>query len=88
MTTTASPTTLRELDARTNDGLDIRLLWRAHDDVVLLQVDDAELQLRLVVPVPPDEAMFAFHHPFAFAETAKGEQVVPRRDPLTGARRP
>jgi hypothetical protein len=89
MTTTDSPTTLRELDARTNDGLDIRLLWRAHDDVVLLQVDDAELQLRLVVPVPPDDAMFAFHHPFAFAETAKAsQQVVPRRDPLTGARRP
>ena len=38
MTTTASPTTLRELDARTNDA---------------------------------DEATFAFHHPFAFAETAK-----------------
>jgi hypothetical protein len=89
MTTTASPTALRELDARTNDGLDIRLLWRPHDDVVLLQVDDAELHLRLVVPVAPDDAMFAFHHPFAFAETAKAaEQGVPRRDPLTGARRP
>ena len=76
MTTTVSPTTLRELAARPNDGLDIRLLWRPHDDVVLLQVDDAQLHLRLVVPVPPDDAMFAFHHPFAFAETAKAADQV------------
>jgi hypothetical protein len=76
MTTTASLTTLRELDARTNDGLDIRLLWRPHDDVVLLQVDDAQLRLRLVVPVPPDDAMFAFRHPFAFADTAEAAEQV------------
>jgi hypothetical protein len=76
MTTTASPTTLRELVARSTDGLDIRLLWRPHDDVVLLQVDDAELQSRLVVPVPPDQAMFAFNHPYAFAETAKTAEQI------------
>jgi hypothetical protein len=77
MTTTASPTTLRELDARTNDGIDVRLLWSPADGALLLQVDDAELQTRLVLPVPPDEALFAFHHPFAFAGTANRTDRVP-----------
>ena len=64
MTTTAP---LRELDVRTSDGIDVRLLWSPHDGALLLEVDDAELQTRLVLPVPPDEAMLAFHHPFAWA---------------------
>jgi hypothetical protein len=66
MTTIDSPT-LRELDARTTDGIDVRLLWSPDDDTVLLQVDDGELGTRLVLPVPPDEASFAFRHPFAWA---------------------
>ena len=39
---TAETTTLtRELDRRLSDGIEVRLLWRPHDDVCLVAVADA-----------------------------------------------
>jgi hypothetical protein len=71
MTTTTTQTTgsFEELDFRESDGIEVSLLWsRATNDLSVLVVDtktDELLELR----IRPDEAMDAFHHPFAYAET-------------------
>ena len=45
---TATTTTLiRELDSRTGDGLDVRLLWRPHDETVLVDRRGERLEARL-----------------------------------------
>ncbi len=71
MTTTTTQTTgsFEELDYRESDGIEVSLLWsRATDDLTVLVVDtktDELLELR----IQPHEAMDAFHHPFAYAES-------------------
>jgi len=71
MTTTTTQTTdsFEELDYRESDGIEVSLLWsRATNDLTILVVDtkaDELLELR----IQPHEAMDAFHHPFAYAES-------------------
>jgi hypothetical protein len=44
-TMTAETTTLiRELDRRISDGIEVRLLWRPHDEVVLVAVADVRTE--------------------------------------------
>jgi hypothetical protein len=59
---------LRELDHRCNDGIDVRLLWRQHDDRVVVAVDDAKTGSHFSIEVPVrGDAMDVFQHPFAYA---------------------
>ena len=59
---------LRELDHRVSDGIDVRLLWRPHDDRVLVAVSDAKTGDAFTLEVGPDQrALDVFHHPFAYA---------------------
>jgi len=66
---TAEPTTLtRELDRRLSDGIEVRLLWRPHDDVCLVAVADARTEESFSIEVKPGEKpMDVFHHPYAYA---------------------
>ena len=73
---TIAPTLPRELDARSGDGLDIRLLWDPADDSLTVTVADARTEEFLVIPVASVDARAAFNHPFAFAA------VAPQRNPL------
>jgi hypothetical protein len=58
----------RELDSRSGDGLDIRLLWNPGDDSVTVTVADVRTEELFVIPVAaPQDATAAFHHPFAYA---------------------
>ena len=57
--------TPRELDARSGDGLDIRLWWNPGDDSVTVTV--ADTRTKELVPVAPHDAAAAFQHPFAYA---------------------
>ena len=66
MITTAS-TVIRELAARTADGITVFLLWRPGERDVLLRVDDARTGVRFELPVPGRDALEAFNHPFAYA---------------------
>ena len=67
MTTHSTPT-LRELDHRVSDGIDVRLLWRPHDDRVLVDVSDAKTGESFTLEVGADQrALDVFHHPFAYA---------------------
>jgi hypothetical protein len=58
----------RELDSRTNDRIEVRLLWRQRDDRVIVAVADGKTGERFTVDVREDEnALDVFHHPFAYA---------------------
>jgi hypothetical protein len=59
---------LRELDHRTSDRIDVRLLWRESDDTVLVAVADEKTGDRFTIEVRDGErALDVFHHPYAYA---------------------
>ena len=58
----------RELDRRSNDGIDVRLLWREHDGRVLVAVRDAKTGDAFALEVREGErALDVFRHPYAYA---------------------
>jgi hypothetical protein len=60
--------TLRELDHRTNDRIDVWLLWREHDNRVLVSVADEKTGDRFTVEVRDGERpLDVFNHPYAYA---------------------
>ena len=60
--------TLRELDHRTSDGIDVWLLWREQDNRVLVAVTDEKTGDRFVIEVPEGERVLdVFEHPYAYA---------------------
>ena len=62
----AAPHT-RELAARDCDGIYIVLLWHPDENALTVSVDDVRAGDRFQVAVPPDRALDAFYHPFAYA---------------------
>jgi hypothetical protein len=59
---------LRELDHRAGDGIDVRLLWRPHDNRALVAVSDAKTGEAFTLEVGDGErALDVFQHPFAYA---------------------
>ena len=61
-------TLTRELDSRVSDGIEVRLLWRAQDDRVLVAVRDGRTGDAFAVEVADDQrALDVFHHPYAYA---------------------
>ena len=66
-----SPTTLnrtvRELDCRTNDHTEVRLLWNSLTDSVSVSVHDTRYGESFQFDVAPAHALEAFRHPFAYA---------------------
>ena len=57
----------KELDARSSDGIDVRLLWEPATDKVRVAVVDWSNQTSFEVTVKPSQALDAFQHPFAYA---------------------
>jgi len=56
-----------ELDHRSNDGLEVTLLWEAQTNRVTVGVFDAKSGDDFDIEVNPSEALDAFHHPYAYA---------------------
>jgi hypothetical protein len=64
--------TARELDHRTIDGLDVRLLWDPGENRVTVLVDDRRNGEIFEVEVGPgDSALDVFRHPFAYNPVRK-----------------
>ena len=62
--------TTRELNHRTIDGLDIRMLWDPGSILVTIAVDDSRTGETFEVEVGPGERpMDVFMHPFAYTPT-------------------
>jgi hypothetical protein len=75
--------TLRELDHRVNDGIDVTLFWRPEDDRVLVSVSDARTGQAFTIAVAEGQrALDVFHHPFAYAP-AGADQASDGLAPLT-----
>jgi hypothetical protein len=74
-------TSIRELDTRVNDGLQIRLLWCEHDGRLWVAVLDTRTGETFKVQVQTGERpLDVFHHPYAYAahhgvRTAARKQV-------------
>ena len=66
MTTTAE-ITVRELDRRTGDGFDVRLLWHPPTNRVTVAVEDRLYGALFSLEVDPRAALVAFRDPFAYA---------------------
>jgi hypothetical protein len=63
-------TNLIELAERSNDGVEVRLLWHRVTGEVVLEVNDDKTGTAFEVQVPGDRAMDAFRHPFVYVEPA------------------
>lgn len=63
--------TLRELDQRTADGIDVRLLWDARTNQVFVAVEDHRCGGSQTFEVDGIEAVAAFHHPYAYAASPR-----------------
>ena len=58
----------RELDHRSSDRIEVRLLWRQRDDRVIVAVNDGKTGEQFTVDVRKGvNALDVFHHPFAHA---------------------
>jgi hypothetical protein len=64
---TTAQAMIRELDRRTNDGFDVRLMWNSQTDRVFVTVEDRSHGGSFALDVDAGEALEAFHHPFAYA---------------------
>ena len=53
-------TNARELAARSNDGVQVLLLWHPDDNAVTVSVEDARIGDRFQIAVAPDRALDAF----------------------------
>ena len=61
-------TSIRELDSRLTDGIQVRLLWNAHNQQVWVAVLHTRNGQRFNVDVRSDERpLDVFNHPFAYA---------------------
>ena len=64
-----TPTTYRQLDQRTADGLEVTLEWNPETDALRIVVVDREREA-VTFPVSAADAPDAFVHPFIYAGRA------------------
>ena len=64
-----TPTTYRQLDQRTADGLEVTLEWNPETDALRIVVVDRESEA-VTFPVSAADAPDAFAHPFIYAGRA------------------
>jgi hypothetical protein len=67
----AAGTPARELAQRRSGDIDVLLLWHPGSGQVELCVLDLATGVSLHVDVPPDRALDAFHHPYAYVTRRK-----------------
>jgi hypothetical protein len=65
-----------ELADRAGDGLDVRLFWNSGDGRVKVTVKHLATDRVAKLDVAPEDALEAFHHPFAYQRA-----TVTRRAP-------
>jgi hypothetical protein len=62
---------LRELAHRFADKLEVFLWWHERSNVVEVSLYDFKEDTVTVFPVPPERALDAFNHPYAYAPDAE-----------------
>jgi hypothetical protein len=66
-----------ELAHRSNDGVEVWLLWHPKTNRVSVGVQDAKTGDCFEVAVDPEDALDAFHHPYAYAAAQRVELAEP-----------
>jgi hypothetical protein len=67
MRTTPDPA-IHELDQRSNDGINVTLLWNSITNRVSVTVEHQRTgEFFELDVVDPEDALIAFHHPYAYA---------------------
>jgi len=61
--------TIEELDQRESNGITVSLLWNRLTNTLSVHVYDSTNQEEFELRCAADEALDAFHHPFAYAAT-------------------
>jgi len=59
---------IRELDRRRTDGIEVALLWNPRTNGITVEVQDERAGQGFELDVEPGDALYAFHHPYAYAE--------------------
>jgi|tagenome__1003787_1003787.scaffolds.fasta_scaffold20247092_2 hypothetical protein len=67
MATDLTTGTLRELDRRLSNGIDVSLLWDERDNSLMVSVVDIRSGESFEVEASPENALEVFHHPYAHA---------------------
>jgi hypothetical protein len=70
------PKTLRELDRRRGDGIEVALLWHPRSGRVLIAVEDTRNSDSFEFEVEPADALPAFHHPFLYLAGGKSQRPL------------
>jgi hypothetical protein len=63
---TTSEIGARELDRRSNNGIEVALLWNSRTNRVWVAVEDARTEETFELDIDPACALDAFHHPYAY----------------------
>ena len=67
-TTQTNQTSMRELDCRENDGIEVRMMWCSTNGRVSVAVNDTRTGHEFSVDVPDGtKTLDVFNHPFAYA---------------------
>jgi hypothetical protein len=77
-------TTLRELDRRTSDGIDVSLLWNPRTKDVSVAVTDTRQGGSFAFGVEPQDALEAFWHPYAYVAQDDGGDLADAWSNRTG----
>ena len=70
------PADTRELDRRSNDGIDVTLLWSPQTNRVWISVVDEKRGDAFEQDVHPALALDAFQHPYAYANRDRDEFAI------------
>lgn len=76
MMSTTSEATIRELDHRTGDGIEVALLWDSETGQVFVTVSDEQLQDAFAFEVPGADALDAFYHPYVYLQGDRDNQPL------------
>jgi hypothetical protein len=77
---TDATVTRRELASRSNDGLDVTLVWARRDgkDEVVVRVTDHREHEYFEIPAEPAQALDVYYHPFAYRDLSALDDEVSR----------
>ena len=76
-------TQTQELDYRSNDGLEVTLLWHPQTNRVTVSVFDSKTGDDFGIDVAPADALDAFRHPYAYAANRGVHLVADSTTPLS-----
>ena len=62
-----TPNAKRELAYRASNGIEVRLLWNRQTNQVTVRVYNAQWHSAFELVVDGQQALDAYHHPFAYA---------------------